>query len=232
MAVMPETPKVPITKLAELPPRVKDRTGDRIGRLTVVGLAGIYEKRRIYYWDCECECGNKTCASSNDLGAGKVKSCGCQITIHNKARAKHGLSKTKTYTSWKAMMARCYNESNPSYKYYAPKGIVVCERWKDYINFLEDMGERPPGMSIERIDNDGNYEPSNCRWATPQDQSENKRNNRNIEAFGRTQCLTKWANEYGISPSTLHTRIFRFGWMPEKALTGKTYSRRKDNVTT
>lgn len=117
--------------------------------------------------------------------------------------------KTSTYRIWGGMKARCTNPSEPAYKHYGGRGIAVCERWMNFPNFLADMGERPSRMSIDRIDNDGNYEPGNCRWATFAEQALNRSNNRLITAFGKTQPMKVWCEEYSIDSSTLERRLDR-----------------------
>ena len=125
-------------------------------------------------WLCKCDCGKKTLVIGRNLRHGKTKSCGCSIGKHiSKSKFKHGKVGTPTYYSWGGMIARCYNPKASSFKYYGAKGIKVCKRWKNsFVNFLSDMGERKKGMSIDRINSDGNYEPKNCKWIT---KSENSR---------------------------------------------------------
>jgi hypothetical protein len=136
-------------------------------------------------------------------------------------RTAHGHSKgagSPTYQTWRNMRSRCENPNVPAYKNYGGRGITVCERWKTFENFLADMGERPEGMTIERIDNDRGYEPGNCRWATYNEQARNMRSNQRITLNGETKCLTEWAEQYGIKMPTLWARL-RMGWSVEEALT-------------
>ena len=137
---------------------------------------------------------------------------GCIKTVH-------GMCGTPTYTTWLCMIGRCYHPANDAFARYGAKGIVVCDRWKDFQNFFADMGERPEGQTLDRIDSKGNYEPSNCRWATGKEQHRNKSSNRLITAFGRTQCLSAWAEEFGIDKRTLRSRLVRGNTSPEDALT-------------
>ena len=130
----------------------------------------------------------------------------------------HYLSGTRIYSSWAAMHSRCYSKSNPNFKYYGGRGIEVCARWNSVNAFLDDMGHPASGHSIGRINNDGNYEPSNCRWETQEEQNENTSRNRYIEYDCRSQTLKAWAKEYDISPVRLSERIRR-GWSVDKALT-------------
>ncbi len=128
---------------------------------------------------------------------------------------RHGMDGTKTYRAWGRMLERC---RDPRRKYHAGRGITVCKRWHDFVNFYADMGDRPDGMTMERIDNDGNYEPDNCKWATHAEQSRNTRYNHLVTFQGKTQCVTDWAEELGINRITLYSRL-RKGWSVEKALT-------------
>lgn len=120
---------------------------------------------------------------------------------------RHGMSETRIHYCWMAMRSRCERPTNHAYANYGGRGIKVCERWQTFENFLADMGPMPDSMELDRINVNGDYEPGNCRWATPRDQSRNKRNNLLIEYDGRTQCLTAWAEELGIAKCTLYRRI-------------------------
>lgn len=129
----------------------------------------------------------------------------------SKRNFKHGMARTPSWRSWVGMFDRCYNKKNHAYKNYGGRGISVCRRWHKFINFYADMGDRPPGASIERIDNDGNYNPSNCKWATRAEQRRNSRQNVLIRFGGITMCMADWAKESGISRAVLHARI-KSGW--------------------
>lgn len=133
----------------------------------------------------------------------------------------HGMSKTKTYRAWSSIKQRCGNPKKANYHNYGGRGISVCPRWSRFEDFLRDMGECPPGMSIEREDYDKNYEPGNCKWATVLEQARNRRSNHRITFDGRSQPISVWAEEIGMSEDTLRKRINR-GWPLERALVGPT----------
>jgi hypothetical protein len=141
------------------------------------------------------------------------------LAERNRLRATHGLSGSTTRKSWEAMIRRCANTLDKDYPRYGGRGIQVCERWQDFHNFVADMGIKPAGTSLDRIDVNGNYEPSNCRWETAKGQANNRRSNVLIAFNGRSQTTAEWARELGICPKTLRYRI-RAGWSLDDALSG------------
>lgn len=143
----------------------------------------------------------------------------CSVSGRFLSKGSAAISHSRVYKSWTDMMMRCTNPKNKRWKDYGGRGIRVCERWRVARNFCLDMGERPEGMTLDRIDNDGNYEPANCRWASRVRQQNNKRSNRVISYEGTTLTCTEWARRLGIDVSTLSKRINRSGWTVERALT-------------
>lgn len=174
------------------------RAGEKHGRLLILHVYVSGGRRRA---KCLCECGSEHTAELYSIVAKRIKSCGCLHRERSSAacagrNTTHGLSGTMTYRAWKAMKRRCYNKEQAAYPRYGGRGIIVCDRWlNSFGNFLSDMGERLPGTTLDRINNNGNYEPSNCRWATPKQQARNMRRNVCVTAFGETKTISEWSDD-------------------------------------
>lgn len=167
-----------------------------------------------------CECGNEKSISINDVKSGCTLSCGCYHASIMAGMSTHGMAHTKIHNTWKRIVQKCTNSKNPDYKYYGGRGILMCDKWRNSFEaFYADMGDVNDGMTIDRIDNNGNYEPSNCRWATRLEQARNTRQNCNLIFNGKTRCIAAWAEEIGINRVTLSDRINKLGWTTEQALT-------------
>ncbi len=195
---------------------MQDLTGRRFGRLVAESFSHK-DQHGQFVWNVVCDCGTRKKVSRGNL-IGKTKSCGCMKRENSGANLRtHGLSGTKTHRAWKSMVARCHIASATGFKNYGARGILVCDRWRDsFSNFLSDMGECPAGLSIERIDVNGNYEPSNCRWATNAEQGENKRNSVTFVAGSRL-TLKQAAENAGVTYDALRARRAR-GWPDEDAV--------------
>lgn len=187
--------------------------GKKFGELVVISDApaktGKYPRRV----RCRCSCGKVLEVALSHITSGHTKSCGCYKI---KQQLKHGKSGTRTYTIWQGMLKR--GDGRYCTEYYAKRGITVCKRWLKFENFLNDMGEAPKGMSLDRINNNKGYSKRNCRWATRKEQARNTRSNRMLTFAGQTLCLAEMAEKWGIKPQTLNTRL-REGWSLKKALT-------------
>lgn len=190
-----------------MPQRI-DLTGQRFGNLTV--REWVPGAKRDGAWRCTCDCGGEHIARGHHLTGGRIISCGC-------VRPKHGCKGTPAYGVWQGMLQRCTNPRHQNWPDYGRRGITVCERWHAFPNFLADMGQPPDGGTIERSDNGGNYEPGNCFWATRKTQARNTRRNIVIEFRGRSQPLSAWAEELGVSYWKLHAR-YKLGWPQERIL--------------
>lgn len=190
----------------------EDLTGRKIGLWTVLGrLQG--DKNRNITWLCRCACGTERAVLGFALRSKVSKSCGC-------AKVKHGMSRTRPHYIWMGMIDRCENPNNPAYQNYGGRGIKVCAKWRrSFASFFEDMGPPPANTELDRINNDGNYEPSNCRWSTAKAQANNRRSNRLLTFKGKTQTILAWSREVGLSHQTIQMRLDAYGYSVADALT-------------
>lgn len=196
-----------------------DLTGRTYHRLSVVKFSH-FDKHRFSCWLCRCECGKSVVTRSLSLRSGHTKSCGCFKT-------KHGLGSTKTYYSWADMKRRCMQTHHYQYPQYGGRGIKVCKRWLKFANFYADMGIRPEGTSLDRINGKKGYYKANCRWATSREQIINRTLTRWIKFRKQRKCLADWALPLNISASALSWRIDKGKWPLKYALTLKANPDRK-----
>lgn len=194
-----------------------DLSGQRYVRLVALHPVEIRPNRHVVY-ACTCDCGSLIEASSSNLRSGHTRSCGCyNRDATSAANRTHGRSKTRLYGVWRQMMGRCYLSTAPNFKWYGARGIRVARRWHKFENFLADMGERPEGMTLDRVKVDKGYGPSNCRWATRQEQARNTRRNVYVTHNGRTQTISDWEREMGVQGDKFAKRLRR-GWPVDRAL--------------
>jgi hypothetical protein len=200
-------------RLAEREAELADMVGQAFGRLVVVArvrVAGTSPS-----WLCRCSCGAERTASTAALRSGDATSCGHHRRIHGESAC---AGASPEHAAWVAMRARCLRPTAANYDGYGGRGIAICDRWNDYAVFLSDMGRKPtPAHSLDRIDVNGNYEPANCRWATPRQQANNRRVSVFVTAHGLTMTVAEWARETGLQDATIRQRLVR-GWPPEDAL--------------
>lgn len=200
-------------------PAFVDLAGQKYGRWTVLSHEG-FNKHNAAMWLCRCECGTEKIITGAGLRSGSSKSCGClNVDVHRQMcierNTTHGHAKrdgySPTYRVWINLAGR---KNDKKYE-----GVTICERWRSFENFLEDMGERPSEKhTIDRIDNSRGYEPDNCRWATMKEQQNNRTNNRMITALGETLTLSQWADRSGFRADTISNRLEN-GWLPDDAVT-------------
>jgi hypothetical protein len=201
----------------------KDITGEKFGRLTAVKRASTVKHGQQLSWVCICDCGNTCIAKGSNLRRGTTKSCGClrRESVGERSRKimlTHGGTKTRLYSIWVSMKNRCSCPNNTHFDCYGGRGIKICEEWKDFENFRDwaISNGYDDSLTLDRTNNDGNYEPANCRWVTRKDQANNRRTNRLIEFNGQSHNLKTWAEILGIHPRTLKSRLDA-GWSIEKA---------------
>ena len=213
-------------------PKFEDLTGQRFGYLTVIKKAGKNKSDKIL-WLCKCDCGKLKIIQGASLKNGRTKSCGC---LRKKgARRTHGFKYTRLYCIWQGIKKRCLNKNTSNYYIYGGRGIKICDEWKNdfksfhdwaYANGYDESAKRGD-CTIERIDTNGNYEPSNCRWATMKEQCRNTRSNKLITYNNETRCLMDWSYIFNINYKTLLYR-FKKGWTIEKAFMNKDFRMSKN----
>jgi hypothetical protein len=195
-----------------------DITGQRFGELVATALTSQRTKIGEAIWLCTCDCGQTCLVRGAILRNGRRQRCGRSRHRLPRSGVARNRNVSPTYRSWCSMISRCKPENTKQHPYHAGRGICVCERWTNFQNFLADMGPRPSlRYSIDRIDNDGNYEPSNCRWATRKQQARNARFNHVIEFRGESRCIAEWCEILGISRGTIRQRLEK-GWSMERTL--------------
>lgn len=205
--------------------RLIDRRGERYERLLVIERApNAGPKDTNARWVCRCDCGRSVVAYGQDLAREKIKSCGC---LSAERAFRHGMSRLPIHAVWRMMRDRCNNPKSPAFKNYGGRGIKVCQEWEDFRVFFADMGMPPKGGTLERKDNNGPYSKENCCWASRKVQLSNRRNTKTLTVFGQTKPFAQWAEECGIPWTTLRSRIERYGWPLEKAVTLKQQPGRK-----
>lgn len=199
------------------------QTGTQFGKLTVLGLGERRGARSRITYSCACSCGNKTDILGDLLRAGITRSCGCLRNLPNRRHGHAGYAGkyacSPTYAIWTDMKKRCLNKNHKYYKHYGARGIQVCARWQKFDNFLEDMGERPSGLTLDRINVNGNYEPGNCRWASRVEQQRNKQNTKLYTWCGTSLTLQGWLDvSRVVNYPAAYYRLQR-GWSLENAIT-------------
>lgn len=211
--------------------------GQRFGRLVVIAKTKMDSITR---WRCRCDCGKETIVQKASITSGRTQSCGClQREMASKASKKHGMSHTGIYKIWNAMRQRCENPNVKGFRHYGATGITACKGWLTFDNFFADLGHRPRGKSLDRIDNSLGYfcghcsecvsyaQLDNCRWATRREQANNTHRNRFVTFNGQIHSIAEWARRLGIAPNTLHTRLTT--WSLESAMTLRGKQKRCSN---
>lgn len=198
--------------------RFKDISNMRFGRLVAIESFKKWNCNK-YFWKCKCDCGKEIECLGSNLLRGNTNSCGClKNDMVADLRKKHGMSKTRIFKIWVGIRKRCTNKNCKAYSYYGGRGISVCERWNDFNNFYQDMkDDYKDDLTLDRIDSNGNYEPSNCRWVSVKHQNSNRRTNVFIEFNGETKTLAQWQKKTGVGYKTISNRI-KAGWDIKDAL--------------
>ena len=216
--------------------KMQDLTGKKFGRLTVIDKAEKHVKPSggtVGRWKCKCDCGNVLVVDTHSLKSGHTQSCGCRkIEMLVEQSTKHGMYRKTVYRTWDSMVQRCENQRHKQYNDYGGRGIKVCDRWRnsfqaffDDVSILPHFGEN--GYTLDRMNVNGNYEPTNVRWATKKEQQNNMRSNLLISYNDQTKTLSQWAEELGFKNSTLYSRIVTYGWDIERAMTEAVQQRRR-----
>lgn len=188
--------------------------GSKINKLTILD---VYKKSKYYVLMCICDCGNKHSQSISQILSGKSTRCKkCSSIYMNKDRGTYRGDNSSEYNAWRAMKSRCNNKKNKHYNRYGGRGITFCDRWECFNSFLKDMG-LSNGLTLDRINNDGNYEPNNCRWATRKEQSLNRSTNIFLTAFGDTMTVSEWSIKLGVNRKNILYRYHK-GFDHEKCL--------------
>ena len=212
--------------------QLNDLSGKKFGRLRVLRRVPHHFGDHEAKWICVCRCGRKKVIAGYSLSGGYTNSCGCyrrecsrKRAINNTLGLRHGHARrkpgaTKTYSAWRSMFQRCYNPKNKGFHRYGGRGIFVAAQFRRFEGFLAYLGEKPKGMSLDRIDNNGAYAPGNVRWATVKTQNLNTRRNRRLTLNGKTLTLKEWCDRLNISQTTIQWRL-KAGWPLERTLTTK-----------
>ena len=206
-----------------MPQAIESFVGQKFGQLVVRQTGGKNYRGRVM-WLCRCDCGNAKEVLPYNLLSGNTKSCGCLMReVHLVLHRTHGATARGSgarglYNRWQAMLTRCRNPNVSNYKNYGGRGISVCDRWMQFENFYADMGDPPDGASLDRIDNQGNYEPQNCRWSDRKEQNRNRRISHVIVHDGISLPISAWAEKLGVTRGLIRDRL-RLGWSVERALT-------------
>ena len=197
-------------------PKMIDLTGKKVGMYTFISRDDSDYRK----WNCRCDCGIVKSVFSHTILSGRTISCGChRKAIHSIHGQCVGKKQTQSWKSWVHMIRRCTDPKDTNFRSYGGKGITVCDKWRTFVGFFEDMGDCPAGYSIDRIDFNGNYELNNCRWASRKEQENNKSTNCLIEYNGETKTLQQWAEFSGLSREKLQSRLQMLRWDIGRALT-------------
>ncbi len=198
---------------------MKDSRQKIFGRLTIIKYSHCSKGH--YFWLCKCHCGNEKILDKGNLVSGNTKSCGCLLSETSRSQGKknktHGMSKKSIYNIWRSMRKRCLVKSTTMYRYYGGRGIKICKRWDIFENFYKDMGDRPKGLTIDRINNNKNYTPNNCRWATELEQHNNTSANIIVTFDGIKRSIAEWCRIKKINSNLVYYRKNK-GMSPKNAI--------------